>query len=271
MTLHSIPAPAAGSWADEGRLLNEAVREAGLLALDYFRKGTAVRRWEKNPDDPVSEADLAVDQLLHARLMKARPGYGWLSEETPDDGTRLTHERLYIVDPIDGTRAFLAGKPEFAVSAALIFGDRVVAGAVYNPASGEFFAATLQGGARRNGTSIRASAASSLTGLRLLASRRTFERHDWTKALPGATFTDMNSIAYRMVKTATGEFDATVSPSPKSDWDIAAADLIVREAGGICGTLEGTPFRYNRPEARHPDVLAAGPAIHAALREILKS
>ncbi len=255
---------------EDARLLCAAVREAGALALDYFRRGLEVRRWEKNPGDPVSDADMAVDRLLQERLTKARPDYGWLSEETPDDGARIGRNKLWVVDPIDGTRAFLAGRPQFTVCAALVAGDAAVAAAVYNPASDEFFEAVAGGGARCNGQPIRTSRHEGLAGASLLASKRTFEQRDWAKSLPGARFTDMNSIAYRMVKAAAGAYDAAVSTSPKRDWDIAAADLIVREAGGACTTMAGALFRYNRPEALHPSVLAAGPALHAALCDLLR-
>ena len=248
-------------------LLLEAVREAGVVALGFFRNGA--RSWDKRHDDPVSEADIAVDELLRERLQGQRPGYGWLSEETPDDDRRLTMERLWIVDPIDGTRAFLKGKAEFTVCAALVENGVPVAAAVFNPATDEFFEARAGGGARLNGRPIRASTRETLAGARLLASRRTFEHHDWLRLTPGAQFTDMSSIAYRMAKVANGDFDAAVSLGEKSDWDIAAADLILREAAACCTTRDGRAFHFNAAPARHPSVLAAGPALHPVLVAML--
>jgi myo-inositol-1(or 4)-monophosphatase len=248
-------------------LLLDAVRESGAIALDFFRNG--VKSWDKRHDDPVSEADIAVDSHLRERLQGTRPDYGWLSEETPDDHLRLGQRRLWIVDPIDGTRAFLKGKPEFTICAALVDEGVPTAAAVFNPATDEFFEAFAGGGARLNGRSIRASQRDHLAGAKLLASRRTFEHHNWLELTPGAEFTDMSSIAYRMAKVADGTFDAAVSLGEKSDWDIAAADLILREAGACCSTREGHAFRFNGKPARHPSVLAAGAALHPVLIEML--
>ena len=250
-------------------LLFDAVQEAGALALRHFTDGT--RHWEKKPGDPVSEADLAVDRLLHARLAAMRPEYGWLSEETEDDRLRVSRRRTWVVDPIDGTRAFVKGRPEFAVCAALIEDGEPVLGAVFNPATAEFFTAEAGSGARLNGQPIHASRHCGLEHLKLLASKRTFEHHAWLKRVPAAEFHQINSIAYRMTLVAAGRFEASVSLSEKADWDIAAADLIVREAGGAVSTADGRGLHYNRPHPRHDSVIAAAPGVHGALIEILKS
>lgn len=254
--------------SDDRGLLLDAVQEAGALAMRHFTDGT--RHWEKKPGDPVSEADLAVDRLLQARLAGARPDYGWLSEETADDRVRVTRSRTWVVDPIDGTRAFVKGRPEFAVCAALVEDGEPVLGAVFNPATAEYFTAEAGGGARLNGHPIHASAHCGLEHLRLLASKRTFEHHAWLKRVPAAEFQQLNSIAYRMALVAAGRFEASVSLSEKADWDIAAADLIVREAGGAVTTTDGRGLRYNRPHPRHDSVIAAAPGVHAALIELLR-
>ncbi len=254
--------------AADHKLLVDAVREAGAVALRFFRDGA--KSWDKKHDDPVSEADIAVDGLLRERLQGPRADYGWLSEETPDNDLRLAARRVWIVDPIDGTRAFLKHKPEFTVCAALVEDGLPTAAAVFNPATDEFFEASAGGGARVNGRPLQASTRQTLAGARLLASRRTFEHHDWLKLTPGAEFTDMSSIAYRMVKVASGDFDAAVSLGEKSDWDIAGADLILREAGARCTTRDGAAFRFNAKAARHPSVLAAAPALHPILIAMLQ-
>ncbi len=252
----------------ERDLLHDVVREAGALALDFFRRG--VEPWDKEADgSPVSEADLAVDRLLRERLTGARPDYGWLSEETEDDKTRLQRRRVWIVDPIDGTRAFIKQVPEFTVCAALVEDGEAIAGAVYNPAREEFFEATLGGGARLNGTAIAPTGQDDLGRAHYLASRRTFDYHDWPRPADHIKSTWMNSIAYRMVLVAAGRYDASFSLAGKSDWDIAAADLILREAGGRCTTLRGEAFRYNEPAARHPNVVASGPKLHQPLLDLL--
>lgn len=248
-------------------LLLAAVREAGTLALGYFNNG--VKSWHKKPNDPVSEADIAVDKLLHERLADARPDYGWLSEESerrPSKG-----RSIWVVDPIDGTRAFLEGKPEFTVCVALLQDDLPILAAIYNPASEEFFEATHGGGARLNGKAIHASGHASLMEARFLASRRTFEKHGWLSRAAKADFGYRNSIAYRMALVAAGKFDAAISLTEKSDWDIAAADLLVREAGGRVTTADGAPLRYSTDRHRHPSVIATGAFVYDDLVDLLKT
>ena len=249
---------------DDAQLLNEAVREASDLALKYFTEGT--KSWDKTPGNPVSDADLAVDALLKHRLMTARPGYGWLSEETPDTPDRLGRDRVWMVDPIDGTRAFLKGRSEFTVCAGLVEQGSPVLGAVCNPATDEFVDAGLGTGARLNGNTITISAGTALARAKLLASPRTFAPGGAGPSLPEAQFASVNSIAYRMVLVAMGRYDATVSMAPKSDWDIAAADIICREAGCVVTDPDGAEFSYNRAEVRHSGVVVAPPALH---REII--
>ena len=250
--------------ASDSELLTEAVTEALALALKYFHQGT--KSWDKRPGNPVSEADLAVDALLKDRLMTARPAYGWLSEETPDTPDRLDRDRVWMVDPIDGTRAFLEGRPEFAVCAGLVEHGNTVLGAVCNPAADEFFDAALGTGARLNGGSLSVKEGTGLATAKLLASPRTFAPGGAGPALPQAEFTAVNSIAYRMVLIAAGRYDATISMAPKSDWDIAAADIICQEAGCNVTDQGGRAFSYNGEDVRHSGVVVAPPALH---REII--
>jgi len=259
---------ASHDLATDHALLLDAVREAGALALKYFR--TDVESWDKSPDNPVSEADLAVDKLLRDKLTTARPGYGWLSEETADTPDRRTKSHVWIVDPIDGTRAFLRGTPQFAVSAALVVDEHSVSGAVFNPAQDEIFEATKGGGARLNGAPIKVSANTDPTKARLLASKKTFLTHNWPEVAEGAEFHFVNSMAYRMAVVANGRFDATITTSNKCEWDIAAAHLIVEEAGGSVTNVDGTRITYNREHVHHDNVLCAGKKLHDALVAGLK-
>jgi len=256
------------SLHDDHRLLVEAVREAGALALSFFRRDP--RTWKKGGGDPVSEADIAVDVLLRDRLHAPRPDYGWLSEESEDSPARLDHRRLWIVDPIDGTRAFLEEREEFTVVAALVEDGRPLLGAVFNPATDEFFDAALGGGARLNGEAIAVSGRGEFDDARLLASARTVKATIDTMSRAPATYAAVNSVAYRMALVACGRYDATLSLGAKSDWDIAAADLIVTEAGGRATDAEGRTFVYNAAHPRHPSLAVANPALHDRLLAVVR-
>ncbi len=252
----------------DAELLFDAVREAGALALRYFNDG--VKSWDKKPNDPVSEADLAVDALLRERLIGARPDYGWLSEESGIQHAD-TAKPLWVIDPIDGTRAFIAGKPEFTICVALLQDRTPRLAAIFNPATDEFFTAIAGEGAQLNGAPIRASGHATLAEARLLASKRTFDRHGWLVRMGKADFAYRNSIAYRMALVAAGTFDAAISLAEKSDWDVAAADLLVREAGGRVSDADGRPLVYAGPEHRHPSVVVAGPWLYDDLIDLLKT
>lgn len=254
---------------DDLAALRGAARDAGAVALRFFRSD--LKTWTKGHDDPVSEADIAVDKLLHERLSAARPAYGWLSEETEDNADRLTRRHVWIVDPIDGTRAYIEGRPEFTIAAAMVEDGRPKAAVVFNPATDEFFEAFAGGGARLNGRPISVSGKSDLNGARFLASSRTVRRAvDRLVATP-ATFDSVNSVAYRLALVAAGRYDATMSFGNKSDWDLAAADLIVTEAGGILSDTDGNTLTYNGKTARHPSLIGAGPAMHGLLHALINS
>jgi myo-inositol-1(or 4)-monophosphatase len=244
-------------------LLEAAVREAGGIARRFF--GTDYKRWSKSGGSPVTEADLAVDRFLRETLTAARPDYGWLSEESPDDPARLGRERVFVVDPIDGTIAFLKGRPHFTICAAVVRAHRPVAGAVYNPMSDEFYLAGAGGGARRNGVPIRVGDRAGLKDCAMLGDRSQLGRPPW----PPMHVQNRNSIALRLALVADGSADATVSLSAKRDWDLAAADVILAEAGGRISDLAGAPLRYNGPDAVQPGLIAAGPALHAQIVSLL--
>lgn len=249
--------------ADDRALLKGAVAEAGRLAVDFFR-GT-VRHWDKTDRTPVSEADLAVDGFLKARLLEGRPDYGWLSEETVDDTLRLGRDRVWIVDPIDGTRSFLDGKSEWTISVALVERGLPVLAAVANPLEDELYEATRGGGAWLNGRPITVSNRSEIAGCRMLANQGAFAAARWAEAWPDMARTACVSMAYRLCLVAEGRHDATFAISHKHDWDLAAAHLVLHEAGGLLTTHDGREIVYNRPVTRHETTLAAGPALHKAL------
>jgi myo-inositol-1(or 4)-monophosphatase len=263
------PADAVGVMAS----MIEAAREAGEIALKFFRAGerTSARIDYKAGGSPVTQADLAVDAFLRARLGKDFAGAGWLSEETEDDRTRLNSARVLIVDPIDGTRAFLAGDPRWAVSIALVEAGRPVAGVVHAPALSETYAASRGGGATLNGVAIRVSARDSLAGARIAGPKpmvQSIERAIGTSLILEPK---IPSLAYRMALVASGVLDLALASEQSHDWDIAAADVILGEAGGRLAEASGRPLDYNRSETNHGVLFGAstamiGPLLAAAHR-----
>jgi len=244
------------------QLIEQAAREAGELALGYRRRGE-VEVWSKPGGSPVTNADLAVDRLLTERLRAARPDYGWLSEETADDRSRLQARRVFVVDPIDGTIAFMKDRPHWAVSIAVVEDGQPVAGVLHAPAHGETFTAEAGKGARMDGAPIHVSDRASLAGSALLADARYLRRPGWPEPWPeDLTIETRNSVAYRMTLVADGRFDAVVALSSKCDWDLAASDLIVREAGGLATDHRGRRFAYNQPSVRKRSLVCAGPGLH---------
>lgn len=253
--------PAREAREADFALMKDAVREAGALAMRFFLTGH--RQWSKAHDNtPVTEADIEVNELLHRRLGGARPAYGWLSEETEDDSSRLTQPHVWVVDPIDGTRAFAKGKPHFVISVALVEEGRPVLGVLFNPAMDEFFEASEGGGAFLNGKPIHVSAARAIGGCRMAAFAPMFKHPAWPEPWPEMEILERNSVAYRIALVACGAADAALALNGKSDWDLAAADIILHEAGGRITAHDGSSFRYNRHSTRHPSLLAAGPILY---------
>jgi myo-inositol-1(or 4)-monophosphatase len=246
--------------------LAAAVREAGALALQTFRG--QCRSWIKGKSSPVSEADLAVDALLRERLSTIHDA-GWLSEETEDDPARLQRADVWVVDPIDGTRAYLAGLPDWVVSAALVHAGRPVVAALYAPVTDELFLSTAGGGATRNGAPIRASGGDRLAGAKFSGAKRRLD--NLAAIAPGIEMTPrVPSLALRLARVATGALDGTFAAPNSHDWDLAAADLLVHEAGGLISTLTGQSLVYNRPDPVHDALVAAGRARHAALLGLIR-
>jgi myo-inositol-1(or 4)-monophosphatase len=214
----------------------------------------------------VTNADLAVDKQLRSELLSARPNYGWLSEETADDRSRLSSRRAFVVDPIDGTIAYVKDRPYWAVSVAVVEDGQPVVGVLHVPAMGETFVAEAGAGARLNGEPIRTPDRSSLDGAALLADARYLRRPGWPEPWPeDLRIETRNSVAYRMALVACGGFDAVVAISAKCDWDLAASDLIVREAGGLATDHLGRGFAYNQASVHKRSLVCAGPELHALI------
>lgn len=248
------------SYAEDLALIKAAVLAAGKIAKDAYDANDS-KVWDKSNNSPVTEADIAVNDYLLKTLCAARPDYGWLSEETKDDHSRHACPRTFVVDPIDGTRAFIERTPTFTVSIAIIQDGRSIAGALYNPLTDEMFEATLGGGARLNGKTITAPDLASIEGIRMVGYARKFRRLGW----PEMNCHVANSMAYRMALVASGQADATVAFTPKSDWDVAAAQLIATEAGAIVTNLHGKPPSYDGETTRGLGIICAGKTLHALL------
>jgi myo-inositol-1(or 4)-monophosphatase len=248
--------------------LASAVRSAGVLALEASKK--PVKSWVKGHDSPVSEVDIAVDTLLKVQLAPIVPDTAWLSEETEDDPTRLSARRVWIVDPIDGTRAFLAGRADWTVSVALVEDGRPIVAALYAPASEEFFLAVAGAGVTRNGLAIRATAGEALAGARISGPKRLLDQV--AAAAPDVVIaTRVHSLALRLARVADSTLDAAFAGGNSHDWDLAAADLLVHEAGGALTTLEGATLSYNGATPTHGMLVAAGRLRHRALSTLFCS
>jgi myo-inositol-1(or 4)-monophosphatase len=250
-------------------LVATAVREAGAIAREIF--AGHCKTWAKSDGSPVTEADLAVNKYLSEHLRSARPEYAWLSEESEDDRARLSASRVFVVDPIDGTLAFVKRRPHFTVSVAVVEKGKPVTACVYNPITDECFTAAKGDGARLNGERIRVTDRADLDGCNILISKASMTNSRWNAPWPEMHIENPNSIAYRVSLVAAGKFDAGLTMASLHDWDLAACDLIVREAGGLMTSMEGDAPLYNRENAFQPSAMAAGPKLHAVLRSRLDS
>lgn len=241
-----------------------AVADAADHALTLWANGeTRVRQWEKVPGHPVCEADLSVDAMLREQLSAIDPQAGWLSEETADTVHRLGVPRVWVVDPIDGTRDYLRGRPGWAVSVALVDQGAVTLGILAAPARNELWVAQLGKGATRNGVTLKAGSRQTLPGARVPAEQLPRIDRDLV------TVDKPNSIALRMAMVAADEADLVATVRWGNEWDVAAAALIVQEAGGTVTDALGDPLLFNRPQPTAFGLLCAAPGIHAAAVERL--
>lgn len=254
---------------EEANLVQHVTEEAGRIALSYFVRGR-IHQWDKSPDNPVSEADMAVDEFLRTTLMQNRPGYGWLSEETEDQPERLRCGRLWIVDPIDGTKDFLAGGENWGISVALVQDQKPVIAAFYAPVKNAFYFAQRGKGATMNGKPIAVSCNATLDEARMMGDPAAFKHTSpfWPVPWPKGMHTEQaNSIALRICQIADGQFDCCVTLRPKNDWDVAAADLILEEAGGLLTTGDQERLLFNRKKPLHAHIVASCPNLIPSIME----
>jgi myo-inositol-1(or 4)-monophosphatase len=247
--------------------LMDLAREAGALAVSYTVDGKTAQAWEKTGGSPVTEADLAVNRLCHATLSTARPDYGWLSEETADDKSARQKQRCWVVDPIDGTRAFMRGNPHWCVGLAIVEDGEAIASVLYAPLLDRFYTARAGQGATLNGQRLSVTTRAHAEGARLIAAEELIERQGWPIPWPEMTIArpKPNSTLLRLALVASGEWDATLILGNKADWDLAAGVVLVTEAGGLATTHRGEALNFNRAIPVQRSLLAAGKALHPLL------
>lgn len=243
-----------------------ATRAAGAVIMNYYRDSFSVT--DKSPDNPVTDADLAADHLLHERLKALLPEAGWLSEETVDSPERLSKEFVWVVDPLDGTKEFVMGIPEFAVSVALARNGVPVLAVIFNPASDELFHAEQGKGAFSGDRVARVSDQGILHAARVDASRSERKRGEFAPFEALVQLKTVGSIAYKLARVGAGMADATWSRGPKNEWDICAGVLMIQEAGGRCVDLDDQSFTFNRPYPKVNGIIATNGHIH---EEVLRA
>ncbi|MFZ0335124.1 MAG: 3'(2'),5'-bisphosphate nucleotidase CysQ [Candidatus Acidiferrales bacterium] len=259
-------AQGVGNDLDVERRIEEALKDAMVAIAPHM--GGAISVEYKRGDDPVTEADRAVNLALQKTLL--RDGEGWFSEETVDDFSRLERERVWIVDPLDGTREFVAGIPEWCISVAMAEKGRVIAGGICNPATKEVFLGSARMGLSYNGQPRRASQRASLDGAVILASRSEIKRGEWEK-FQGQSFEirPTGSVAYKLAQVAAGLVDATWTLCPKHEWDVAAGVALVLAGGGIVRMLDNSSPSFNNKQALMPGLIACGSKLNGAIETLL--
>jgi myo-inositol-1(or 4)-monophosphatase len=248
----------------------EAARAAGQILLRYYGGGVKVR--EKAVDNPVTQADLESNELLRSTILEAFPNDGWLSEETADSEDRLDKKRVWIVDPLDGTKEFINEIPEFCVCIALVEDGQPRIAVEYNPVRDELFHASKGGGAFLNGEPIHVSKQADLRHARVLASRSEEARGEWDPYQPLMKVELTGSVAYKFALVASGRHDATFTLTPKNEWDVCAGTLLVTEAGGMVTEPGGRAFRFNnRATLLEEGLVASNGVLHRAILNTIKA
>lgn len=255
------------AYADILQRIDAAI-QASRAVFARFTPG-AIETEYKVGHDPVTEADRALDAVLRKELL--REGEGWLSEESVDDPVRLKHSRVWVVDPLDGTREFVKGIPEFCVSIGFVEDGRPVAGGIYNPATDETFLGSIESGVTYNGKPAQPSQRSTLDGALVLASRSEVKRGEW-KTFENGSFTirPMGSVAYKLALVSAGLADITFTLTPKNEWDVVAGAALVQSAGGFVSTLDKADLTANRRDPLLSGLLASGPFLKEPLLALVE-
>jgi myo-inositol-1(or 4)-monophosphatase len=251
------------------RIAVAAAKAAGDVICSFYQ--SAYDAWDKKPDNPITTADLAADTLLRERLTAATPDFGWLSEETRDTPERLERRYLWVVDPLDGTKEFIEGLDQFAVSVALVGDHQPLLGVIHNPATGEMIAGIVGEGLTCNGEPARPlSGRTEARGAQVLASNTEVRRGMWDPYLEIFDVVEVGSAAYKLGRIAAGLSDAYISLNPKNEWDICGGVALILAAGGRVTDLRGKTFRFNQAKTLVDGLVAANPALHGALLKALE-
>jgi myo-inositol-1(or 4)-monophosphatase len=238
----------------------DAALRAGAAIRGFYKDAYTVK--DKGEDNPLTDADLASNELLTEALRGAFPDYGWLSEESVDDPVRLEKRLAWIVDPLDGTKEFTLGIPEFVVSIGLVEEGRAVLGVLYNPIQDELFAGVVGQGATFNGAACRVSSHAELQGARIVCSRTEMKKGMFDAWMDRIVPVPVGSVAYKFGRVAAGQAEATFTPQPRNEWDICAGVALVEAAGGRATNGKGVPYTFNRANPLVDGVCATNGAVH---------
>ncbi|HEY2389123.1 MAG TPA: 3'(2'),5'-bisphosphate nucleotidase CysQ [Candidatus Binatia bacterium] len=253
----------------ELKTATEAAREAGQILLRHY--GGALKVSEKSVDNPVTAADLEANEALKTKILGAFPGDGWLSEETADSDERLKQKRVWIIDPLDGTKEFISEIPEFVVCVALVEDGAPRVAVEYNPVRDELFTAVKGRGAFLNGQVIHVSKQVDLRHAHVLASRSEEARGEWDPYQEKMHVELTGSVAYKFALVASGRFDATFTLTPKNEWDVCAGSLLVAEAGGMVTDPDGRAIRFNNPSTLLPGLVASNQLLHRSILNTVRT
>lgn len=259
--------PAGHDFKRELTLAKKAARVAGDILRGHWRRG-GYHIGSKGIDNPVTAADLEADRAIKKLLHDPFPEYGWLSEETVDNDARLKCRRVWIVDPLDGTKEFINGIPEFSVAIALVEDGVPVLGVTYNPIKREMYWAARGTGCHLNTRRVRVTRTRNLKGATVLASRSETARGEWQVFHGLLKVSPTGSVAYKLAMVAAGKGDATFTRSPKSEWDIASGAALIMEAGGVITDIKGREIRFNQPSVKLEGLIADNRILHRALVKV---
>ena len=261
------------SFEKERAVAEAAAREAGAIVRRYYAKPIEqVVKSDKGAgreENWLTQADSESDDLLKARLLGAFPAYGWLSEETADSPDRLRRERVWIVDPLDGTREFTLRVPEFCVCVALVENGKPVVGVEYNPATDRLYSAARGAGTTLNGSPVRVSTTEHVALAQVLASRSEDKRGEWEPFKQYCHVVLTGSVAFKLAELSVGNGDATFTLTPKNEWDICAGTVLVEEAGGKVTGLDGNPLVFNQKSPLRPGMIASNRVLHSGLMTLI--